>query len=127
MLWLLLDIAADGAYDEAIKDNSLDGIIHTASPCHLNFTDPNELLIPAIKGTEDLLASVVKLAPKVKKVVITSSIAAIINPRKGSWPGHVYSESGASIPCRWHTVTVAIDHAPCRLESCYYGRSTNRG
>jgi nucleoside-diphosphate-sugar epimerase len=28
----------------------------------------------------------------VKRVVITSSFAAIINPSKGNWPGHEYSE-----------------------------------
>jgi nucleoside-diphosphate-sugar epimerase len=75
-----------------LKDNTMDGIIHTASPFHMNFSDPQELLGPAIHGTEGLLNAIVKLAPRVKRVVITSSFAAIVNPEKGNWPGHVYSE-----------------------------------
>ena len=53
-----------------------------------------QLLDPAIRGTENLLNAIVKFAPKVRRVVITSSFAAIINPKKGSWPGHEYSEKG---------------------------------
>lgn len=90
----VIDIAADGAYDEALKDNSLDGVIHTASPFHMNFTDPEELLGPAIRGTSGLLNAIVKLAPRVKRVVITSSFAAIFDPKQGARPGYTYSEKG---------------------------------
>jgi nucleoside-diphosphate-sugar epimerase len=38
------------------------------------------------------LKSIKKNAPSVKRVVITSSFAAIVNPTKGNWPGHEYSE-----------------------------------
>lgn len=47
---------------------------------------------PAIIGTTGILKSIKKSAPSVKRVVITSSFAAIINPSKGDWPGHEYSE-----------------------------------
>ena len=94
------DISVDGAYDEALKDNSMDGIIHTASPFHMNFTDPQELLGPALRGTDGLLNAIVKLAPRVKRVVITSSFAAILNPEKGAWPGHTYTEED------WNPVTM---------------------
>ncbi|KIM22732.1 hypothetical protein M408DRAFT_322529 [Serendipita vermifera MAFF 305830] len=43
------DIAAEGAYDKAL-DKTLDGVIHTASPFHMNFTDPQELLGPAMRA-----------------------------------------------------------------------------
>jgi nucleoside-diphosphate-sugar epimerase len=38
------------------------------------------------------LKSIKKNAPSVKRVVITSSFAAIINRSKGDWPEHTYSE-----------------------------------
>lgn len=44
-------------------------------------------------GTTGILKAIKAHAPTVKRVVITSSFAAIINPSKGLWPGHTYSES----------------------------------
>lgn len=93
------DIAAEGAYDKAL-DKTLDGVIHTASPFHMNFTDPQELLGPAMRGTDGLLKAIANLAPNVKRVVITSSFAAMIDPSKGNWPGHTYAEED------WNPVTM---------------------
>jgi nucleoside-diphosphate-sugar epimerase len=76
----------------------LDGVIHTASPFHTNFTDPQtEILTPAIDGTVNILKAIAKFAPNVKRVVITSSFAAMIHPEKSLWPGHVYSEKGKTV------------------------------
>jgi nucleoside-diphosphate-sugar epimerase len=55
-------------------------------------TIPKELLDPAVIGTTGILKSIKKSAPSVKRVVITSSFASIINPFKGNWPEHTYSE-----------------------------------
>lgn len=66
-------------------------MIHTASPFHYNFTDPvTEILEPAIKGTTGILKAIKAYAPSVKRVVITSSFAAITNA-----PNHLklYDES----------------------------------
>ena len=52
----------------------------------------NDLLIPAIKGTTNILEAVKKNAPKVKRVVITSSFASIVNLHEGLRPGYVYTE-----------------------------------
>ncbi|KIM22734.1 hypothetical protein M408DRAFT_28483 [Serendipita vermifera MAFF 305830] len=93
------DIAADDAYKDAL-DDTLDGVIHTASPFHMNFTDPQELLGPAMRGTDGLLKAIANLAPNVKRVVITSSFAAMIDPSKGNWPGHTYAEED------WNPVTM---------------------
>lgn len=117
-----IDIGTDGAYDECLRDNSLDGIIHTASPFTANITDPNELLTPAIKGTEHLLDSVARLAPRVKRIVITSSFAAMINPKEGSWPGHVYTEKGMFLPHVYHRLT----NVSRRLEPSHDGGRYNR-
>ncbi|KAI4133973.1 MAG: hypothetical protein LQ347_001908 [Umbilicaria vellea] len=89
------DIAKEGAFDEAIKsDPPFEAVIHTASPFHFNVTDvKKDLLDPAVIGTTGILKAVKKSAPTVKRVVITSSFASIVDGSKGNWPGHTYSEA----------------------------------
>ncbi|USW50658.1 Putative 3-beta hydroxysteroid dehydrogenase/isomerase, NAD(P)-binding domain superfamily [Septoria linicola] len=85
------DITKPGAFDEAVK--GVDGVVHTASPFVLNFKDnERDLLHPAIEGTKSVLASIAKNAPQVERVVITSSFAAILDPKQGARPGYTYSE-----------------------------------
>ncbi|KAI0088796.1 NAD(P)-binding protein [Irpex rosettiformis] len=71
------DITKDGAFDEAVK--GVDAIEHTASPFHFKADDPNELIIPAIHGTRSILVSALKYGTNVKRVVITSSCAAVLD------------------------------------------------
>ncbi|KAF7337332.1 D-lactaldehyde dehydrogenase [Mycena sanguinolenta] len=71
------DITVEGAFDEAVK--GVDAIEHTASPFHFQADDPAELLEPAIKGTVGILESARKYGTSVKRVVVTSSCAAILN------------------------------------------------
>lgn len=88
---LVPDIVADNAFDEAVV--GVDYVVHTASPFHFKVTDPvKDLLDPAIKGTNNILEATKKFAPQVKRMVITSSFAAIMNPSKGANAGHTYSE-----------------------------------
>ena len=50
-------------------------------PYHLNVQDPvKDFLDPAIKGTTGLLKSIKENAPTVKRVVLTSSSAAVLTP-----------------------------------------------
>jgi len=88
------DIAQENAFDKAVvSDPPFEAVIHTASPFHFNVTDvQKELLDPAVIGTTGILKSIKKSAPSVKRVVITSSFASIVNPFKGNWPEHTYSE-----------------------------------
>ncbi|KAH6612815.1 hypothetical protein B0J18DRAFT_441124 [Chaetomium sp. MPI-SDFR-AT-0129] len=74
------DIAQDGAFDEAVKsDPPFEYVIHTASPYQTKWEDPvKDCLDPAIKGTTGILKSIHAYAPTVKRVVITSSSAAIL-------------------------------------------------
>ena len=58
-----------------------------------------DLLNPAIHGTTEILKAIQKHNPTVKRVVITSSFASIVNIEKGAWPGHTYTESD------WNPVT----------------------
>lgn len=95
------DIARPDAFDEAvISDPPFDAVIHTASPFHFNVTDTKkELLDPAVIGTTGILKAIKKSAPTVKRVVITSSFAAIFDQSKST--GKTYSEAD------WNPVTEA--------------------
>ncbi|KAL3247155.1 hypothetical protein ABHI18_012511, partial [Aspergillus niger] len=68
----------------AVKsDPPFDYVLHTASPFHHNVQDPvKDFLDPAIKGTTGILKAIKAYAPTVKRVVITSSFAAIVNAKK---------------------------------------------
>ncbi|KAI0056654.1 D-lactaldehyde dehydrogenase [Artomyces pyxidatus] len=70
------DIEKDGAFDEAVK--GVDLVEHTASPVTIRANDPNELIVPAVRGTIGILESIKKHGSSVKRVVITGSTAAVI-------------------------------------------------
>lgn len=67
----------DGAFDEVVKD--VDAIEHLASPFHFTAVDPSEIIDPAVAGTKSILESTRKFGTKVKRIVVTSSIAAVLN------------------------------------------------
>ena len=69
------DIAQEGSFDDAVK--GVEGIIHTASPVHLNADDPSERIVPAVQGVTSLLKSAFKHGTALQRVVFTSSCAAI--------------------------------------------------
>ncbi len=69
------DLLKSGSFDEAAK--GCDSIAHIASPCKLNVKDAQkDLLDPAVNGTTNVLEAANK-SKSVKKVVLTSSVAAI--------------------------------------------------
>ncbi len=69
------DLLHEGSYDEAMRGCEL--VYHTASPFITDVKDPQEDLInPAVKGTQNVLESANR-TPSVKRVVVTSSCAAI--------------------------------------------------
>ncbi|KIW01429.1 uncharacterized protein PV09_07189 [Verruconis gallopava] len=75
------DLAVEGAYDEVVQNVKY--IIHIASPITTGrqFTQEEYkqyFIDPAVAGTLGLLKSAVK-APSVERVVITSSVVAIVN------------------------------------------------
>ncbi|KAJ7270256.1 D-lactaldehyde dehydrogenase [Mycena rebaudengoi] len=71
------DITKEGAFDEAVQ--GVDAIEHTASPFHFQVDDPAELIDPAVKGTVGILQSALKNGKSVKRIVITSSVAAVLH------------------------------------------------
>ncbi|KAK0460564.1 D-lactaldehyde dehydrogenase [Desarmillaria tabescens] len=76
------DMSKDGAFDEAVK--GVDAILHTASPVQLNADDPQELIAPAVKGTVGMLTSAAKYGSSVRRIVVTSSCAAILRSESGT-------------------------------------------
>jgi len=77
-------------------DGSVDGceyVIHTASPYVVDVDDPQrDLVDPAVKGTTSILESCLG-AKRVKRVVLTSSVAAITDQADG----HVNTEDDWNI------------------------------
>merc|ERR1712093_671104 len=74
---IVKDVAAPGAFDEAIKGVTI--LAHTASPFHYDAKDnEKDLLIPALEGTRHALRAAQK-EPSVKRVVVTSSFAAVMD------------------------------------------------
>ncbi|KAI0394533.1 hypothetical protein F5Y17DRAFT_466256 [Xylariaceae sp. FL0594] len=94
------EIEKPGVFDKIFTSGiSFDYVVHTASPYHVgSVKDPTkEFLEPAIQGTRGLLDSIHNHAPTVKRLVITSSSAAILNPFRHA---AVYDESHWS-PVKW--------------------------
>ena len=86
------DVASPGAFNDAVKD--VDGVIHTASPFAVQVEDnERDLLQPAIKGTTEIIQAVQTYAPQVKRIVITSSFASILDTSLGDRPGYNYTEA----------------------------------
>jgi len=82
------DIQKRGAFDEAVR--GVDAIAHIASPAHFSATaHPDEVIAPAVNGTLNVLESAKAYGTSVKRVVVTSSGAAVYEPHEGPY---VYSE-----------------------------------
>ncbi|XP_027160083.1 cinnamoyl-CoA reductase 1-like [Coffea eugenioides] len=90
------NLLEEGSFDAAI--DGCDGVFHTASPFYHTVTDPQaELIDPALKGTLSVLGSCAK-SPSVKRVVLTSSIAAVAFNGKPRTPDVVVDETWWSLP-----------------------------
>ncbi|KAF6810564.1 nad dependent epimerase [Colletotrichum sojae] len=102
------DIAREDAFDEVVKTPGLEAVLHTASPFHFRWTDAQkELIDPAVVGTTAILRALKRDAPGVKRVVVTSSFASIIDETKVEDPNTIFSESF------WNPVTAAdVDRSP---------------
>jgi dihydroflavonol-4-reductase len=69
------DLLSEGAFDHVVE--GCDYVMHTASPYIVNVKNPQkELVEPAVKGTTQVLEACRK-ATSVKRVILTSSVAAI--------------------------------------------------
>ena len=71
-------------------------VLHTASPYTFKVTNgEEELLKPAKNGTENVLNAANAEESNIKRIVITSSFAAITNLKAGGpWRDYKYTEKG---------------------------------
>lgn len=95
------DLVAPGAFDESLKKHpQVSVFLHTASPFHFNVTDvEKDLLLPATEGTKNALKAIKKYGPQVKRVVVTSSYAAVGDASHEEDPNHVNTEES------WNEIT----------------------
>ncbi|KAH7337250.1 hypothetical protein B0J17DRAFT_700339 [Rhizoctonia solani] len=90
------DFTKSGAFDGAIE--SIQVVIHVASPAIPDADDPQVLIKPALNGTLELIYSINKCGLDVKRLVLTSSGSAITDPTKPA--GTVYTDDD------WNTWSV---------------------
>ncbi len=94
------DLLTAGAYDLAME--GCDFVMHTASPYKINVKNPQaDLIDPAVIGTTTILESCMK-SKNVKRVIFTSSIAAITDEPESA---KVFTEKD------WNTMS-SLDRQP---------------
>jgi nucleoside-diphosphate-sugar epimerase len=99
------DLLVEGSYKSAMEGCEL--VFHTASPFTLDVKDPHkELIEPAVKGTENVLNTASEL-DSVKRIVLTSSCAAIYTDAIDS----INAPGGELTEAIWNT-TASADYQP---------------
>ncbi len=100
------DLLADGVFDKAVS--GADAVVHSASPFFTQHVQDGyeQLVKPAVEGTQNVLSSVDK-ASSVHRVVLTSSVAAVMGEASEakSRPDRLIDES-----C-WNE-TSSVDYQP---------------
>ncbi|EPE07687.1 nadph-dependent methylglyoxal reductase gre2 [Ophiostoma piceae UAMH 11346] len=95
------ELTQPDAFDKTVQIPGIEIVLHTASPFHYRVTDPvKDLVDPAVIGTTGILKSIKKYAPQVRRVVITSSFAAILDNDNWEQPSTLYTEKS------WNPVTI---------------------
>jgi len=102
------DLLKAGSFDECFK--GVDYVFHTASPFLFAFQDAQKDLIdPALEGTKNVLSSIDKNLDTIKKVVVTSSGAAVVQQiLPEDKDTKIWSEED------WNTTSTIVD-SPYRL------------
>ncbi|XP_057998924.1 phenylacetaldehyde reductase-like [Hevea brasiliensis] len=94
---LKADLLEEGSFDAAVY--GCEAVFHTASPVSLQANaDPQvELVDPAVKGTLNVLRSCAKV-PSIKRVIVTSSFAAVPYSGNNLAPDVIVDETWFSNP-----------------------------
>jgi len=100
------DLLQEGSFDPIFA--GVDYVLHTASPFPTKIVDAQkEVIEPAVAGTKNVLESVAK-SPSIKKVVITSSAAAVVQQYPTDDGTKIWTEDD------WNT-TSSVTEGPYRL------------
>ncbi|KAL6499607.1 hypothetical protein OROGR_027517 [Orobanche gracilis] len=106
------DLLEEESFDSLV--DGCEGVFHTASPVYNAVTDPQaELIDPALKGTLNVLQSCAKVS-SIKRIVLTSSIAAVAYNGKPLTPDVEVDETWWSDPefCRntqqWYVLSKTL-------------------
>ncbi|KAK6164131.1 hypothetical protein DH2020_000995 [Rehmannia glutinosa] len=106
------DLLEEGSFDDIV--DGCDGVFHTASPFFFDTKDPQaDLIDPAEKGTLNVLGSCAKQS-SLKRVILTSSEAAVSFNGKPRTPEVVVDETWWSDPdyCRenqlWYVLSKTL-------------------
>jgi len=106
------DLGAPGGFDEAVK--GVNGIVHCAAPVSTNFENgEKDAIIPAIEGNKAIISAAAK-EPKVKRIVFTSSFAAVIDV------SHVSDPTFTFVAEHWNPITYE-EAAACNDIRAYRG------
>ncbi|XP_039062925.1 phenylacetaldehyde reductase-like [Hibiscus syriacus] len=92
------ELLEEGSFDSPVE--GCVGVFHTASPCFIPSTvkDPQaEMVEPAVKGTLNVLRACAKV-PSIKRVIVTSSLAAVVLTGKPLADDVVVNETWFSDP-----------------------------
>ncbi|XWS58718.1 hypothetical protein CRYUN_Cryun08bG0058600 [Craigia yunnanensis] len=90
------ELLDEGSFDSVVE--GCIGVFHTVSPCYFDVKDPQaEMIDPAVKGTLNVLRSCAKV-PSIKRVIVTSSIAAVLFSGKPLVDDMVIDETWFSDP-----------------------------
>ncbi|KAE9593447.1 putative cinnamyl-alcohol dehydrogenase [Lupinus albus] len=109
------DLLEQGSFDSVVQ--GCHAVFHTASPVHFVVKDPQaELIDPALKGTLNVLQSCAK-SSSLERVVLTSSISAVIFSERPKTPNVIVDETWFSDEhfCRrsqlWYTLSKTLAEA----------------
>ncbi|TBU27616.1 NAD(P)-binding protein [Dichomitus squalens] len=92
---LIPDMSAEHAFDDAVK--GVTGIVHIASPLTNLVQDVDFLIKPAVEGALGVLKSALAHGTDLKRVVITSSVRAIVQAEARTYTEDGWAEDAIKI------------------------------
>ncbi|KAJ5295037.1 hypothetical protein PENANT_c037G08599 [Penicillium antarcticum] len=104
--WVVVeDFTKIGVFDSVM--DGIDAVIHVASPFFYDTTNnEQELVLPAINGVKSILSASAKQGSNIKRVVMTSSFAAVVDVNTTPPAGFTYTAAD------WNPLTYETSISP---------------